>query len=233
VYNSQKDEWYNTDKDPDFKNKTKCGWINVSNTVKVKNSILELSKLMNKLSEADSIYEASGKTAADIEAFKAVFETYFDVANLIDYFIISDVLYNWDGFSSNWQWITYDGVKWFVNIYDVDCTFGNEAWMNIPGFREPLTAHVSTAYQYHYIIKFYNDELERRYAALRKLNIINAEHITDLIKSWIIRLGNKETFKKEWERWTDVREYDSIFRVNMWLTSSIYNMDTVYNYNEN
>ena len=46
---------------------------------------------MPTIAEAKEIYDASEKTDADIEAFKTVFETYFDIKNLIDYQIFSDV----------------------------------------------------------------------------------------------------------------------------------------------
>ena len=208
-------------------------------SVSVKNTILNLSKVMTILADAYAVYEASNKTTQDIANFKAVFETYFDVDNLIDYLILCDVLYNYDGFSSNWQWFTYDGVKWYIGLYDADLTFGNKALMPEHGFHAPLTnTHVieskmvKTGYQCNYIPLFYNDELEQRYAELRKLNIISVNHIIGIISEWISRLGNQDAYSRELERWSDIREPDSINRVYKWLETSVSNMDNVYHYNQ-
>ena len=87
-------------------------------TAKVKNCVLKFPTSMSAVKEAASTYESSAKTEQDLKAFKEVYETYFDLENQIDYTIISDIVGNFDGFWKNWQWITYDGVKWFVCLYD-------------------------------------------------------------------------------------------------------------------
>lgn len=205
-------------------------------TNEVKGYIVELSRVMSIIAAAKAVYDASEKTASDVQTFKTVFETYFDIDNLVDYLISCDILFNYDGFSSNWQWITYDGVKWYIGLYDADLVLGNRALMNEPGFLEPSTVHVishpyvTTGYQFNYLVEFYTEELEERYAQLRKLETISANHIVSLISNWISRLGNNEYYSKEQEKWTEVREPDSIFRIQKWLTTSIENMDNIYNY---
>ena len=212
------------------------------NTAKTKKIILDFSKIMTYLRSADSSYEASSKTTADVTAFKEIFETYFDVKNLVDYLVVSDVVNNWDGFEANWQWFTYDGIKWFVGIYDCDNTMGNW-WQLIQFTSEPSTVHQPyhpwpegggtkiTGYMIDYLIKFYTEELESRYAELRNSGLFTVNHIIGLITDWIARIGNKETFEKEWTKWPDFIKIDSIFRVQKWLETSISNMDTLYNYN--
>lgn len=51
-----------------------------------------------------------------------------------------------------------------------------------------------------------------------------------MIQDWLDRIGNKETFEKEWDKWSDFIKNDSILRVDRWLTESINNMDKLYHY---
>ena len=158
---------------------------------------------------------------------KTTLETHWDVDNLIDYEIVSDIICNVDGFGDNWQWITYDGVKWYICIYDCDMTFGYHQGTIIT----PRTDHLMKLLQYEYVLNFYEKELDERYAELRKLGIIDADNIIKMFEAWINRLGNSNTYEKEWEKWPTPYFNDSIMRVYKWLKATITNMDTVYNYN--
>lgn len=199
-------------------------------SAEVKQYILNLSKVIPALTEAYTIYQASSQTAEDKAAFKEVFETYFDVDNLIDYLILSDVLANFDGFRQNVQWITYNGVKWYLCAYDLDCTMGN--WWELNNtIVSPGNAHRDYA-QFQYLPIFYNDELEARYKELRDRDIISVNHICGLVEDWLKRVGAKETFEKEWEKWSGFIKNDNIHRLYKWLQVSISNMDSVYNYNQ-
>jgi hypothetical protein len=142
------------------------------------------------------------RTSANLAAFKAVFEQYFDPDNLIDYLIVSDVVKNTDGFSKNWQWATYDGVKWWICIYDVDMSFG--ALSDGSRITPPLTSHLGNdnSLPVYYIQHCYKDELEARYAYLRNAGIIDADAIAQKLNTWIKRIGIK-AFESEVEKWPD------------------------------
>lgn len=197
---------------------------------KVKKHILELSKVMTKLSDAKSTYDLSSKDNSDKEMFKSVFETYFDIDNLIDYLILSDVVRHADGFGDNWQWFTYNGVKWYIGLYDTDMILGNQAGL-VQTIDPPLDHHVCQTYQYKYLLEFYTDELQARYKELRDIKIIDADHICNLIKEWMDRIGNRSVFEKEWNKWSVFVKNDSLYRVKKWLDNSIKNMDSIYKYN--
>lgn len=190
---------YNIDKDPDFKNKTKCGWINCTNTCKVKNSIMNLSDYMATLRSLNSTYDAD-KTAENKAAVRAQFEQWFDPQNLIDYMIVSDLIKNSDGFAKNWQWITYDGIKWFVGLYDVDMSFGGHFQGN--QITPCLTGHMNTnlSLPNGYVIKYYWDEMKARYAYLADNKIITSDNIFKIVYDWTQRLG-EPFYAKEWVKW--------------------------------
>lgn len=161
------------------------------------------------------------------------YDELFDWENQRDYLIFSDVIKNSDGFGKNWQWTTYDGVKWYVNAYDLDMSFGGH-WQGIE-ITPPLTGHINTntALPPFYVMRFYNTELEARYKELRDAGIISVSNILDKLVDWTSRVGT-DKYTLEYERWPDspciVNYTDSLHRVKKWLEINIANMDRVYHY---
>lgn len=170
-------------------------------TAKIKSYITAFSQAMVEIRAALDTYTAS-KTEEDKQKIKSLFEKYFDVENQIDYLILSDVVKNSDGFVKNWQWTTYNGVKWYVNLYDVDMSFGGHFQGN--QITEPLKGHISTTRSLppYYIETFYKDALEARYKELRDAKIIDTTHIISILDSWTKRIG-QENYKKEYAKWTN------------------------------
>lgn len=202
-------------------------------SAKVKKYILDLSKVKTIIGNAKSVYDASEKTESDKETFKAVFETYFDVNNLIDYAMYSDIAVHWDGFGKNWQWLTYDGVKWYIGLYDCDNTFGN-VFYETDYIETTNDTHADLgAYPFSYLWEFYDNEAKLKYAELRNKKIIDRDHIVNLVNTWIDNLGSIDTFEKEWNRWPEFIKNDSIHRLYKWVTVQIRNMDTLYEYSQN
>ena len=138
----------------------------------------------------------------NIDLSKELLETYFDIDNLIDYLIFSDIIKNSDGFSKNWQWTTYDGIKWFVNAYDLDMSFGGH--FQGTQITNTMTGHINTSnyYPFFYIINYYNDQLKARYKELRINKIIDSDHIISYLESWTKRIGD-DFYKQEYKKWPD------------------------------
>lgn len=171
-------------------------------TAKVKKYILNFAETVPTIKSAMATYEASSKSEEDLKALKSVYEKYFDVQNMEDYMIIGDILGNGDGFAGNWQWFTYDGVKWWVGLYDCDLVFGG-SWKGELVYR-PYRYHVdsSTNKPDGYIVKYYNDDLKARYKELADKNIISVNNIVSILKDWCMRIGTS-FYKKEYEKWKD------------------------------
>ncbi len=201
-------------------------------TAKVKGYI---QGFVQKFSEINSLYAAykGNPTAGNLAAVKAKYEEIFDVANQRDYLIFSDVILNHDGLGRNWQWTTYDGVKWWVNAYDLDCAFGSIH--NGLGVYAPRTSHIENGSPNPtwYTELLYTAELDSRYAELREAGIIDGGHITSLLDDWVSRIGTAN-FELEYEKWPDspcmATRIDSIYRVKKWIDTQISNMDNVYHY---
>lgn len=62
-------------------------------------------------------------TATD-EDFVAGLDAYIDVDSAIDYYLFGLAVCNLDGFGKNQLYLTYDGIKWYASVYDMDSTFG-------------------------------------------------------------------------------------------------------------
>lgn len=189
---------------------------NLQMTAKVKKYIQDFANTINIIKAAASTYEASSKTEEDLKTFKAVFEKYYDVDNLIDYIIESDLTKNSDGFNKNWQWFTYDGIKWWVGLYDCDMSFGGHFQGNQT--TNVLSAHlnISTSMPNGYIVKYYATELNTRYKQLADLGIASADNIFSLLQDWCMRIGT-DFFKEEYKKWADSPCIaDSIVRNEYW-----------------
>lgn len=185
-------------------------------TAKVKEYIQNFSDAIPTIGTAMATYESSNKTEEDLLAFKKVYEKYFDKENMIDYMILSDLVKNADGFSKNWQWFTYNGKKWWVGLYDCDMSFGGYwegTWItNV--LKEHLNS--STNLPNGFVVKYYNDELTKRYKHLADIGIASSSNIFSLLKEWCMRIGTN-FFKEEYKKWADSPCIsDSIVRDDYW-----------------
>lgn len=171
-------------------------------TAKVKKYIQNFAETVPTIKSAMATYETSSKSEEDMKALKSVYEKYFDVQNMEDYMIIADILGHGDGFSNNWQWFTYDGVKWWVGLYDCDLVFGGN-WKG-ESTTTPSNKHidVSTNKPNGYVVKYYYDDMKARYKELADDNIISVNNIFSMLKDWCMRIGTS-FYKKEYEKWKE------------------------------
>lgn len=129
---------------------------------------------------------------------------HYDLENLIDFYVLQYVLADED-IAYNWQWITYDGVKWFICDYDKDRTFGQI--YNCPGVRSAdvmLNAVDSSNanYPFKYLVQYHKEEIKARYNELKSLGIFTPEHVISLVKNWFNRFPI-EAIKLEYKKWAE------------------------------
>ena len=142
-------------------------------------------------------------SAATLEDKKAIFERYFDLDNLVDYEIVQMATGDTDGFMKNWQWTTYDGVKWWVNEYDKDMSFGGH-------FSGTYTQHVPEQGDWAgknsniptgMAFTLYPEEMAKRWKALYG-NVFSYDNFMRLFNDWLDRIGT-DNFEKEYEKWNE------------------------------
>ena len=174
-------------------------------TAQVRESIENLSR---RVYEVNQMKNGAAKKAAIAEIF--------DVDSIIDYIIFGQILVNWDGYKKNWQWVTYDGVKWAVNAYDLDSVWGwsgQNFFSPYEGWLHNDTPPVSM------VIQNYSAEIKSRYAELRKLGVISVSEIMKPLAYYVKSIG-VDFYKKEYEKWTDGAR-DNLWRFESWLKESI------------
>lgn len=162
-------------------------------SAQVKKSILEFNSLARELNAMTN--ENGGEVFLN---------KHYDIENLIDFYVLQYVLADED-IAYNWQWITYDGIKWFVCDYDKDRTFGQ--FFNCPGTRQAnqmLNAVdvSSNNYPFKYIYTYHKSEIKQRYNELKELGLFTPKHLIDLVKNWFDRYS-VEDIKLEYKKWNE------------------------------
>lgn len=201
-------------------------------TAQVRGYIEQLTRCLPLLEDMVS----GGGTASEI---KAEMERVFDIQSMIDYQVFSDVTLNTDGLHKNWQWVTWDGVRWSVEPYDLDALFGWTGWNTVI---PTLQGHLGnrSGLPSKWLQEYFHDELESRYKELRDAGILSVKNIMSLFKNWISRIGT-ENYEADHELWpydhahygpTDFAEprRDNIYRVENWLVQRFSVCDSMYNY---
>ena len=158
---------------------------------KVKDYLVALSGIDNELK--------ANKT-------KETFEKHFLVAPFIDYYLVSQVIYNLDGFDKNWIWVTYDGTHWTPTLYDVDSIFGmfmsGTFIVNESVSREVGAGNIPA----NYLKDLYNSEIVERYKELRNLEIFSTENICKLLDKWCNAVGY-HNFEEEFKVYDQTPSY--------------------------
>lgn len=162
----------------------------MKNSAKTKDSISGLADAYNNVKEAVS-------TQKNSDEIKQLIEEHYNVDYVIDYIIFSNIIQNIDGWSGNWQWTTWDGIKWNPNPYDLNATFGLDPYGIIanPASRDIMKTSITNI-----VYDYYLDDIKKRYAQLRHDGIISLANIVGLFNSWCKRIG-AENFNKEFEKW--------------------------------
>ena len=145
------------------------------------------------------------KADLDSNPSKDTFVKYFIVETFIDYFLISQVLYNLDGFSKNWIWCTWDGLHWTPTLYDVDSIFGSH-WNGtyvIPNSDKENILGTNAVLKLNTL---YADEIETRYKKLRDSGVFTVENIVGLLGNWLEKIGY-DNIKKEITLYADIPSY--------------------------
>lgn len=165
---------------------------------------------------------------------KETFEQYFLPQAFIDYYLVSQVLFNHDGFGKNWIWVTYDGLHWTPTLYDVDSIFGMY-WNGIYVIPNSDNSTILGIPQCLGLDNLYSDEISKRYKELRDKGIFSVDNIVKLLNSWINKIGYSN-IEKEFEVYSQTPSYrDSHISKNWKLleySTSLNDYDSSRTYNK-
>ena len=185
-----------------------------------------VKKYIQRLSNFKSEIKALVDAKADSSSVRAKMESYFDIQGMTDYVVMSFVTSNGDGFEKNWQWITYDGTKWFVMPYDLDCILGN-MWQGTFLFPADVFWYYAKYDNVHktgpiyYFMRYYGQDVADRYKELRYADVISCSSIMNHFLSWYERVTD-EGYNLEYTKWPNSPcNGQSIVSPN-WTTSDSY-----------
>lgn len=172
----------------------------------------------------------------ETSVIKSKIQSFFDVDSLMDYLIFSDVVANTDGFRKNWQWVTYNGIKWAVCPYDLDGIFGWNGWSE----QSPTMSRLGDNLQLPtgWVIKYFEEELCARYRELRA-NILTKQNILTIFCGWCSRIGasNYDNDLSKWPQTPELyspfkeKHIDNIYRVENWIITRLKKCDEIYKFN--
>lgn len=193
---------------------------------KIQKQLKITAKVHKYVTELSSAY---GKVniASGIEEKKVEFNKYFDTDNLIDYLLINMALADGDGFGPNWQWTTWDGIKWYVNQYDKDntCGYDSKAFF-VHDVRNPMSWYGANVSVMKFIQSNYSEELKLRWKELVNAQILTKENIMNEIAKWTERIGYNNYDRHYNEKWIESPcSRDPAISANWKLESIVYSGD--------
>ena len=120
------------------------------------------------------------------EEFKANLDDHLDLDAALNYYVFTDFAYLSDNRGKNILLVTYDGVKWYMSLYDLDTSWGTtyNGYGLLP-YEEKLV-DMNRSNLFTRLENCFPKELAERYFALRQ-DIFTKEHI----------MAEFEAFRKE------------------------------------
>lgn len=162
--------------------------------------------LSNQVKEAVVEFNTLGRTlnAMDKEEGDKYLAEHYDLNNLIDCYVMQYVFADEDE-ENNWQWVTYDGKRWYVCEYDKDRTFGQTYHCRgvRPANSKLNAININTEnYPFKFLYTYHKEEIKARYEELKALGIFTPEHFISLLKDWVDRFSSAD-FKLEYKKWSE------------------------------
>lgn len=167
---------------------------------------------------------------------KETFEKFFIPAPYIDYELVSEILYNIDGYHKNWIWVLYNGLRTMPTLYDVDSIFGSQP-KGMYIYKDSTTNILgSKGFPTDHLLSLYKTEVEKRYKELRDNKIFSVQNIVSLLAKWCNSVGY-DNYKKEFEVYNETPSHRDAFVNDGWeiisytddLSINTYVEDKTYN----
>lgn len=133
------------------------------------------------------------------EEFRENFAQYLDLDAALNYYVFADVAYLRDNIGKNMLLATYDGMKWYLSLYDLDSSWGTftDGKSEYP-YREELV-DMGLNNLFARMEKAFPQELAQRYFELRG-SVLSNEHIMAEFEAFREQIPTL-SFAKEIIRW--------------------------------
>lgn len=117
------------------------------------------------------------------EEFREHFEEYIDLDAMLTYYIIADFAMLQDNMGKNMLMVTYDGVKWYPSLYDLDTSWGTHyTGEKLYDYNNSFVSFKSNLL-FERFTQCFPKEIEDRYFELRQ-DLLTKEHIMGLFNDF-------------------------------------------------
>lgn len=133
------------------------------------------------------------------EEFRDQFEEYFDLDSALNYYVFSDITYLADNLGKNMLLATYDGMVWYLSLYDLDTSWGTR-WDGFDvGNYDTGLLKLKRNNLFARMEKVFPELLAERYFELRE-DILSNEHMMEELEAFRDEIP-ASTMMKEKLRW--------------------------------
>lgn len=178
---------------------------------------------------------------ADEDTFKANFDTYFDRESVFRYYLFTQVFGCVDSLGKNMKLVTFDGVKWYLQVYDIDTAIGLD---NSGALRYDTDIEVesgifntSNSKLWQKLRLYYDAELKQEYINMRN----DAFNLDNMLKYFYdnqidkipVRYYNKSTqfkYLNYGSQYLYACHGNRYYQIKRWLKERLLYCDTLFGY---
>jgi len=133
------------------------------------------------------------------EEFKKEFSEYLNLDSALNYYVMADLAYLGDNLGKNMMIATYDGMEWYLSLYDLDSSWGTSyTGLSLNAYDETLL-NLSYSNLFARMEKAFPEQLANRYFELRQ-DVLSNAHILEEFEAFQNEVPAL-TFLKDAARW--------------------------------
>lgn len=160
------------------------------------------------------------------EEFRAEFENYMDLDAALNYYIMTDFAYLRDNKGKNMLLATYDGMVWYMSLYDLDSSWGTNFDGKSLMAYQTESSRMDMSNLFARLENTFRNELGERYFELRA-TVLDEEHIMEEFNTFAETIPQL-SFVKEQLRWgLNIPGYDYT-QIESYLKTVVDDLDAKY-----
>jgi len=117
------------------------------------------------------------------QEFRENFEDYIDLDAMLNYYVLADLGFLQDNMAKNMLIVTYDGMKWYPSLYDLDTSWGSDYnGKSLYDYHNSFVLMLDNRLFERFTDCFYG-EIQERYFELRQ-DLLTKEYVMDLFREF-------------------------------------------------
>lgn len=167
--------------------------------------------------------------------FTANASKFLNKTNVVDYWLFSDFLFNYDGLGKNFQFVSWNGEQFYFMPYDLDSIWGSN-WAGNGTIAADSTLTISdlplaTVNFWKKVKITYATELKARYKELRDLKIFHEDTVYEICFELASKYP-KDLILTEFNRWPNLpsKNFSNVNQIVSWAKQRLAHLDNQYEY---